>query len=71
MAVVALSQVLLAIFDANEVPDTLREFLLKHRVLTPRDFACTSPNEDSIDKTLIEASGVALDFGARIRMIIA
>ena len=73
MAIVAyaLSQELLAIFDANEVPETLRTFLLKHKVLTPKDFACTSPNEDSIDKRLIEASGVDLDFGQRIRVISA
>ena len=71
MAAVALSQDLLAIFDADEVPETLREFLLKHTVLSPRDFACTAPNEDQIDKRLIEASGVALDFGERIRVISA
>ena len=68
---VALSQELLGIFDANDVPDTLRAFLLTHKVLTPREFACTAPNEDSIDKRLIEASGVALDFGQRIRVISA
>ena len=71
MAAPALSQELLALFDANDVPVTLREFPAKHKVLSVKEFACTSPTEEAIDKRLIEATGLEFNFGERIRIVTA
>ena len=71
MAAPALSQELQALFDANDVPETLREFLAKHKVLSVKEFACTSPTEEAIDKRLIEATGLDFNFGERIRIVTA
>ena len=66
-----MSPELLAIFDAHNVPETLRAFLLTHGVLSPSQFACTAATEDAIDARLIQASGLDFNFGERIRIITA
>ena len=67
----ALSPELLAIFDAHQVPDSLRAFLLTHKVITPSQFACTAASEDALDSKLILACGLDSTFGERIGIITA
>ena len=71
MAAAVLSQELLAIFDAHNVPESLRQFLIGHKVLSLAHFACTAASEDKIDASLIAASTLVFGFGERIAIITA
>ena len=61
-----LSQDLAAIFDANNVPEAMRKFLVDNKVVTVRAFAVTAAREDLIDSDLIAPSGVQLSFGEKV-----